>query len=115
MPRNATVPIQTETEDLSLEGFYCYIERSFLPGEHLKFLILLPPAAKGPLAFRGLCLQGSMEVVRLTAASDRRYGLGCRVVSYRVLSNCEFLTPEGITFILLENYHQEYRSAGAIL
>ena len=114
LPEGAEVPIQTETEDLSLEGFYCYTERPFSPGESLKFLMLLPPATKSSLAIGGICLQGCVQVIRLTVTGDMRYGLGCRLVSYRVLSNSEFLTPENITATLLESDHQEYRSVGSV-
>jgi hypothetical protein len=106
-----TIPIRTETEDLSLEGFYCYTERFFSPGEHCQFLMLLPPATKGSLGLGGLCLHGSMQVVRQTTTSDMRYGLGCKLVSYRVLSNSEFLTPEGIVSTLFGNEREECRSA----
>jgi hypothetical protein len=112
LPQGATAPIQTETEDLSLEGFYCYTERPFLPGECFHFLMFLPPATKSSLALGGLCLQGCVQLVRLTATGDLRYGLGCHLMSYRVLSNSESLTPEDLVSTLLESDHQEYESAG---
>jgi hypothetical protein len=110
LPKGATVPIQTETEDLSLEGFYCYAEQYFTPGEDCQFLMLLPPATKGSLALGSICLQGCVQIVRLTVTGDLKYGLGCHVKSYRVLSNPEILTPEGITAALLENEDQQLRS-----
>ena len=114
LPKGATVPIQTETEDLSLEGFYCYTERFFTPSEYCQFLMLLPPATKSSLSLGGICLQGSVQVVRLTVTADLKYGLGCHLVSYRVLSNPELLTPEGILSALLENEHHEARSANVL-
>jgi len=114
LPKGATVPIQTETQDLSLEGFYCYTERFFAPGEYCQFLMLLPPATKSSFALGGICLQGSVQIVRLTVTGDLKYGLGCHLMSYRVLSNPELLTPEGIISALLENEHQEPRSAGVL-
>lgn len=111
LPKGASAPIQTETEDLSLEGFYCYTERFFTPGEQCQFLMLLPPATKSSLALGGICLQGCVEVVRLTVTTDLKYGLGCHLMSYRVLSSPEFLTPEGIMSALSEAENQEFRSA----
>jgi len=101
LAKGATVPIRTETEDLSREGFYCYTEHQFLPGECLQFVMLLPPATRNPLSPGGLCLQGCVEVVRFTLTSDARCGMGCHLTTYRVIANPELLTPEFITAALL--------------
>ena len=111
LPKGSTVPIRTETEDLSMEGFYCYTEHRFLPGECLQFVMLLPPATRNPLTLGGLCLQGCVQVVRFTLTSDARYGMGCHLKEYRVLPNPELLTPEFITSTLLASDQQTYSTS----
>lgn len=87
-------PIQTETENLSMDGFYCYAPKALAPGEHVRFLLFLPAATREPEGAT-TCIQGAAEVVRVaTEASRTDFGIGCRVTNYRVLSNVDIRSDE---------------------
>ena len=96
-------PIQTETENVSMDGFFCRTREAFAPGDRLKFLLLLPTAVKDSEATKATCLQGIAEVVRVVAcASEYGFSIGCRLSGYRVLTNAELSATE-ISALLSED------------
>jgi len=89
-----SVPIRTETENLSMDGFFCHTEELFAPGDRLQFLLLLPAAARNSDA-KVTCLQGAAEVVRVRAsAPERDYTIGCRLSGYRVITKFDPASEE---------------------
>lgn len=93
----ASIPIRTETENVSMDGFLFHSEQIFPPGECLHFLLVLPGAAGIMQSARVTCLKGAVEVVRVTAsASGPGFGIGCRMSNYGVLLNPDLSTDEQI-------------------
>lgn len=93
-------PIQTETENVSMDGFFCRIREAFAPGDRLKFLLLLPNAVKDSEAAKATCLQGIAEIVRVvSSASGHGFSIGCRLSGYRVLTDPELSTAEMSAFL----------------
>jgi hypothetical protein len=92
-------PSRGETTDISNDGFYCTTNEPFAPGERVRCLIALP-ALRDTLSNRtALCLDGTAEVVRITA--DERaagFGIGCFLSSYRVVSSQPENDWEGMAF-----------------
>lgn len=96
-------PIQTETENVSMDGFFCRTHEAFAPGDQLKFLLLLPAAVTDSEPTRATCLQGIAEVVRVVAcATGHGFSIGCRLSGYRVLIDPELSTTE-ISALLSED------------
>lgn len=95
-----------------MEGFYCYAEQRFLPGDCLQFIMLLPPTTKNPLTIGGLCLHGTVQVARFTLTADARYGIGCHLTSYRVLACPDVVTEEFVVSTLLEGEQVSSASVG---
>lgn len=95
LPTGWLRPIQTETENVSMDGFFCHTQEAFAPGDQLKFLLLLPAAIQEAEPSRATCLQGFAEVVRVVAcASGYGFSIGCRLSGYRVLTNAELSAAE---------------------
>jgi len=82
--RNQTAPISSETEDISITGFYCLTEEPLAPGEVLECRISLPES-NAIMPGSQICLEAEAEVLRV--ALDHRstaYGCACRIIDYRV-------------------------------
>lgn len=95
--------IRSETEDVSMDGFFFCSAQMFSPGECLEFLLVLPGVAVALQPTRAMCLKGSVEVVRMTAfAGGSEFGIGCRMTSYRVIMNSDLLTSDEILATLLD-------------
>lgn len=94
-------PIQTETENVSMDGFFCRTREAFAPGDQVKFLLMLPTAPKESEPPRATCLQGIAEVVRVgtDAAAGYAFSIGCRLSGYRVLTNPELTAVELSTLL----------------
>ena len=93
----ASIAIRTETENMSMDGFFFHSEQVFSPGECLHFLLLLPGAAGALQPARVMCLKGAVEVVRVTAsAAGPGFGIGCRMTNYSVLLNPDLSSDEQI-------------------
>ena len=92
-------PARGETTDISNDGFYCTTNEPFAPGERVRCLIALPALKDTQSNRTGLCLDGTAEVVRITA--DERaagFGIGCFLSSYRVVSSQQENDWEGMAF-----------------
>ena len=74
--------LQSKTENLSSEGFYCYVAEPILPGATLEFTVAIPNHNGED---RQICLQGSALVVRFEHV-DGGYGIGCIFKDYRIVT-----------------------------
>lgn len=100
----SSVALRTETENVTMDGFFCYVKELFSPGERLSFLLLLPAAADRPP--QATYLKGEVEVIHLIADSNG-CGMGCRLTHYRVLSDSDLPSTEEILDALIEEQHCE--------
>jgi hypothetical protein len=106
LPAGRSEPIQTETENVSLNGFFCYTKHLFAPGEHLKFLLLFPEVASGLQTTKTTYLHGVAEVTRITTNQlELEFGIGCHLTTYRVLSHVDSLKTQDILATFMENAH----------
>ncbi len=96
-----TTALRTETEDVSMDGFFFYTHEPFAPGERLHFLLFLPAPARSAADAKTVGLQGLAEVTRVVTSPLRsEFGIGCRLVSYRVLPNID-TSSDGISSLLV--------------
>jgi PilZ domain len=79
----------TETTDISNSGFYCSITQPLAPGERLACLIGLPiPQLSGSSESSDrLYLDAQVEAVRIVVNNRSGFGVGCRILEYRVIAN----------------------------
>jgi hypothetical protein len=97
LPMGSSVPIRTETENVGIDGLFCYVRHLLSPGDRVRFLLFLPAAARVPQSEKGMCVHGEVQVVRVTVGpSQYTYGVGCRLTSYRVLPKSDALTFEEV-------------------
>jgi len=75
---NGMVQVQTKTEDLSSEGFYCNSMEPFSPGQLLRCDLSIP--ANGGAAVRnGFILKRIVKVVRVVVSGlEPGFGLACQ-------------------------------------
>jgi hypothetical protein len=71
--------VECETENLSVDGFYCLSDEPFAPGERLNSTLILPVACSGDPLYLNCCVQVLRVEVRQTAPS---FGIACRIESY---------------------------------
>jgi len=76
-------PIESVTGNLSSEGFYCRCDESFVPGEFLECLILVPTQARSARQ-ECLGLHCLVQVVRVEAPVAGRCGIGFHIENYLV-------------------------------
>ena len=104
LPHGATALVETQTENIHVGGFFCYSEHLFVPGECLKFLLILSATAghaNGTGSGR-VYLAGVVEAMHVTVGTSKRgFGVGCRVSSYRVLPEASLATREEILAALV--------------
>jgi hypothetical protein len=92
LPMGSSISIRAETENVSLDGFFCHIGCLFSPGDRLKFLLVLPSAARESQSATGMCVHGEIEIVRVVVGpSNCTYGVGCHLCSYRILPESDLL------------------------
>ena len=78
--------IETETENVSMEGFFCHVTRLYAPGERFRFLLRLAPAAADQQGAKPVYLDGMAEVVHVRIGNPTQlFGIGCRIDGYCVL------------------------------
>jgi hypothetical protein len=79
-------PAHGETTNISNDGFYCTTNEPFAPGERVRCLIALPSLTGIKSDQRALCLDGTAEVVRITADErEAGFGIGCFLSAYHVV------------------------------
>ena len=77
--------LETTTQNLSSDGFYCLIESQFVPGESMACTLMLP-AHQPHSTERMLLLECKVQIIRVEALNgDGLYGIGCRIEDYRFL------------------------------
>jgi hypothetical protein len=103
LPPESSVPIQTETENIGIDGLFCYIKYLFSPGTSIKFLLVLPPAATQPQSVAGICVHGEAEITRVSVGPAQSiYGVGARLSTYRVLPDSDSLALDEIVATILQ-------------
>ena len=78
------VEIESVTENLSSEGFYCLCDEPFVPGEFLECMVFVPTQTRSAQQER-LGLRCLVQVVRVECAAGGRCGIGCHIEDYRVI------------------------------
>ena len=76
---SSDVYLRTETQDLTTDGFYCWLPEAFEPGEVLECMIELPSSKTTP-ALR--TLYGRATVLRVKHTRDDMYGVACQLEDY---------------------------------
>lgn len=78
--------IHSETENVSVDGFFCHSCESFGLGDCLDFVMDLQSATGRQRDGETFCIEGVGQVARITATSmEAGFGIGVRIKSYRVL------------------------------
>lgn len=78
--------VASETENFTLDGFYCLVSHPFAPEERLDCVVALPYDPTHPER-RHLCfLIASVVVIHLALDDLQRFGLGCQIASYQVVA-----------------------------
>ncbi len=84
-PRLSTA-VETTTQNLSSEGFYCLARTAFVPGELVVCIITVPshqPHNPENVAF----LECRVRIVRVEPAKETGfYGIGCQIEDYQFLN-----------------------------
>jgi hypothetical protein len=81
-------PLQTETRNISNNGFYCITPHPFAPGEKLRCLIGVPTRSSEKRELKDrLYLEAEVDVVRIVVNNGDGFGVGCRISDYRVLGS----------------------------
>jgi hypothetical protein len=82
--RGTTHPRQTETRDVSRDGFYCILDAALAPGEWIDCDLVIP--AHVPDSDETLSLRCRAQVIRVERMDDDdRFGLACRIEDYRLV------------------------------
>jgi hypothetical protein len=82
---SSRTPIESITDNLSSEGFYCVCDEPFFPGEFLECMILAPTHTRNGLR-ECLGLRCLVQVVRVESlAASGRCAIGCHIEDYRVV------------------------------
>jgi hypothetical protein len=79
--------IESLTENLTSNGFYCVSKELFQLGEQLECVIAIPAGAFGYSA-DPIRLQCRVKVMRIENQIDR-FGLGCAIEDYELLTQSE--------------------------
>jgi len=91
-------PVETTTQNLSSDGFYCFARIAFVPGELLICTIRVPSHQRNS-SQNVLLLGCRVRIVRVEATQETGfYGMGCQIEDYWVLNgpqklSCRF--PKG--------------------
>jgi hypothetical protein len=90
-----TETVQTITQDLSSDGFYCIANARFVPGEARHCTLLVPTHHPGgensPLHV--LC---KVRIIRVEVTGERGfYGVGCQIMDYRLVNSARGIELEG--------------------
>ncbi len=84
--RDPAMPsVESTTENLTSNGFYCVSREPFQLGERLECIIAIPAGSFG-YAKSPMCLQCRVRVARIEDQRDG-FGLGCYIEDYDLLTN----------------------------
>jgi hypothetical protein len=81
----STQSIESTTENLTSNGFYCVSEQPFQAGEQLECVIAIPAGAFG-YSEAPIRLQCHVKVMRVENQS-KNFGLGCYIEDYELIIN----------------------------
>ena len=81
---NAPETVETETHDLSSDGFYCLAKTSFVPGEALVCTLGVPTHRPNG-SDHMVSVECRVRIIRVEATQEGLYGVGCRIEEYRLL------------------------------
>ena len=77
--------IESTTENITSNGFYCLSQEPFRPGERLECIIVVPAGSYG-YSDAPICLQCRVRVTRVDDQPEC-FGLGCSIEDYDLLVN----------------------------
>jgi hypothetical protein len=82
-PPRGEARVETQTEDLSCEGFFCISDRAFLPHETLECELVIPSGTPDQLVDHSMVLRCRAEVVRVSSQGHGgEFGVACRFADY---------------------------------
>ena len=81
---NAPEIVETLTQDLSSDGFYCLAKTSFVPGEALACILSVPTHHPNG-DDRMVSVECRVRIIRVASTQEGVYGVGCRIEEYRLL------------------------------
>lgn len=77
--------IDTRTEDISCEGFFCITRTRLLPNEQLECELVIPAGHNGAGSDEPIVLSCRAEVVRVERQEESLFfGVGCRLADYTI-------------------------------
>src|SRR5690349_14384259 len=80
-----TQSVESTTENLTSNGFYCVSKEPFELGERLECVIAIPAGSFG-YSNSPICLQCRVRVTRVESQGET-FGLGCYIEDYDLLIN----------------------------
>ena len=92
LPGGGAKGIETVTQNLSSNGFYCFSPSPLKPGDCLLCTMKLPsydPNREEPF----LTLECSVRVMRAEVATDGLFGIACRIHDYRLINGRSLKAP----------------------
>ena len=84
VPTGVAKTVETVTHNLSSDGFYCFTNTTFVPGEIRECTLGVPTRdpISGP---KLLIVQCRVRVIRVeTLGGNSRYGVGCHIEDYHL-------------------------------
>jgi hypothetical protein len=81
---HAAESIETVTEDLSSDGFYCFSPKPLLPGEVI-FCTLKAPTHDPKADRHTIVLECKAVALRAEATVDGLFGIACRIEDYHLI------------------------------
>ena len=80
---NGTEAVETITENVTSEGFYCLSSSAFVEGEQLDCILKLPPHDPAGRE-QVLCLECKVRVARVERLNAQgTFGIACQIEDYR--------------------------------
>jgi hypothetical protein len=77
--------VETKTEDISCDSFYCISDRQFSPGDLLECELIIPGDELSSVPEQALCLCCRVRVVRVVARGLHvGFGVACRLEDYTI-------------------------------
>jgi hypothetical protein len=81
---NGARPLDSNTKNVSSDGFYCVVREPFTAGEQIRCILALPafdPARQDDL----IALDCLARVVRVELLGSAEYGIACAIEQYQVM------------------------------
>lgn len=76
--------IETKTEDISCDSFYCFSDRPFSPDDRLECELLIPGDEMSSVPESDLCLRCRIQVIRVVAKGQLGFGVAFRLEDYTI-------------------------------